>query len=142
MPLTLESDQDHRFTGSRVLVVDDDVETLNASNALLSKWGCEVSMHTGRPESCDCPDILICDYDLGAGAELDGFDVIDDIRARYGMEIPAIVITGSTSTKIARRAEHAGVPVLTKPVRPAQLRSAVLSALTRENEIPTIRRER
>lgn len=116
--------------GAQVLIIDDDPDTLEATGALLRKWGCSPIPHTQPPslDDCDLPDVVLCDYELGH--EETGIDVIGRLRSSRDEWLPAIVISGNSSANLKRLTEQAQIPLLHKPVRPAQLRSALLSVLS------------
>jgi len=113
----------------RVLVIDDDKATLEATAALLSNWGWDIDARTHLSEKdfekLNRPNLIISDYDLGLGRT--GLDAISEICALHG-DIPALLITGSSNVDIRRKILRAGYLVLHKPVRPVQLRSAILAA--------------
>lgn len=116
----------------RVLVVDDDAATLEATSALLSNWGWDISAHTGIPEitqeTLEGADLVVTDYELGQGVT--GLDVISLVHSKRPT-CPAIVISGNSTDAVRRAVEAQGVLLLLKPVRPAQLRSAILSLIGR-----------
>ena len=60
------------------------------------------------------PDIVVSDYRLTKGET--GYDVITAVRARYGAEMPAFLITGDTDPKLLRRMTDRGIVVLHKPL--------------------------
>lgn len=112
----------------RIAVFDDDADTLRATGDLLGKWGFDVDLYDAWPADLVAPpDILVCDYRLGPAAT--GLDVIEQTRACLGRAIPALIVTGSPAPEVFEGGRGLDAPVLSKPVRPAQLRSAVLSAL-------------
>lgn len=120
---------------ARVLVIDDDGATRDATASLLRKWGCAVDARadwSGGPSDGPGPDLVICDWALGP--ERVALDAIAEIRACYGANLPAVVVTGDSSVAARARLAAAGLPVLHKPVRPAQLRSAMLHAVARSAE--------
>ena len=49
--------------------------------------------------------------------------VIAELRARYGPQLPAILLTADRSLKVRDEARAAGAHVLNKPVKPASLRA-------------------
>ncbi|MGD2132120.1 MAG: hybrid sensor histidine kinase/response regulator [Maricaulaceae bacterium] len=112
----------------RIAVFDDDEDTLKATGQLLSRWGFAVDLYADWPtELRAAPDVLVCDYRLG-GAKT-GLDVIEDVRATAARPVPALIVTGSALPELHRRGRELEIPILAKPVRPAQLRSAILAAL-------------
>ena len=65
------------------------------------------------------PDALIVDYRLAA---MTGLQVIDQLRAAHGRQLPALIITGTSNlTLLQQRA--LGIPVAMKPVPPGKLRA-------------------
>ncbi|MEM7281559.1 MAG: hybrid sensor histidine kinase/response regulator [Pseudomonadota bacterium] len=115
---------------TRVLVIDDDPEVLDASRILLEKWNFAVdTQQEFDPNSIKAPGILICDYELGNG--VNGIDVVSQARTLFGEDMRAIIISGTTHDSLAQRTRAAGLPLLHKPVKPSQLRSALLSTQAR-----------
>jgi signal transduction histidine kinase/CheY-like chemotaxis protein len=110
------------LSGLRVLMIEDDREVRDATAALLVRWGCVVRAEAAPPEEAEGCDVIIADHDLG-GAET-GAEAIVRLRRRRGAPVPAILITGHDGL-----GETVGdeVPVLAKPVRPAELRAAIAS---------------
>lgn len=102
----------------RILIVDDELAVARATSLVLELEGFEVGVANGRDEALARiedlrPDIIISDYHL-RGAET-GADVVAEVRARLGAEIPAIFVTGDTS-KLARAAAQLGnATLLNKP---------------------------
>lgn len=115
-------------TGQHVVIVDDDKDTLAATAALLAKWGYQTSVYETGNVSHDpqAIDVMVCDYELAA--KENGLSVIRRMRKLAKRAIPAILITGNTDATIEKKAATLQVPVLYKPVRAAQLRSALLVA--------------
>ncbi|MCZ8324667.1 MAG: ATP-binding protein [Sphingomonadaceae bacterium] len=111
--------------GLRVLLVEDDEDVLVATTHLLRSWQCQVETYfdlPGFPQDCD---VIVTDFDLGGGAT--GADVIASVRRAAGRKIPAIVLTGHDGDHIAREINDPAIPILRKPIRPAELRSALLA---------------
>lgn len=119
--------------GASVLVLDDDPDTLEATELLLKKWGCQVEAALGwQGFASGRPDVVICDYELSP--KITGLDVIAEINRSSLQPVPAIMISGHTSKELQQATAALGIPLLHKPVRPAQLRSALLNALVRSGE--------
>ena len=114
------------LTGLKVCLVEDDRNVLLATSALLERWGCEVQAElTGRDLLTDC-DIIVADYDLGPHST--GIECIDEVRRQRGWAVPAMIITGHDIEKIQAALHDRQIAILSKPVRPAELR-ATLRAL-------------
>ena len=65
------------------------------------------------------PDLVITDLHL-AGRET-GFDVIGQVRAAAGRDMPALVLSGDTSSAAEATARSSGIGFLLKPVDPDEL---------------------
>ncbi|MCW5691658.1 MAG: hybrid sensor histidine kinase/response regulator [Pseudolabrys sp.] len=119
-----------RLEGLRILVIDDDESVRESTVRVLVRWGCSVRATAGPklyPGTVHDVDFILCDQDLGA--ELNGVDVIRHLRALAGRDIPAAIATGTDITLLRDHAADDGIIVLSKPIRPAQLRSLLLSAI-------------
>lgn len=118
--------------GAALFVLDDDADTLEATKLLLERWGCKVETSQDWADVADANfDVLICDYELSV--EISGIDVIKSLRDQ-DPTLAAVMISGNTSKELRTAAEELAIPLLHKPIRPAQLRSALLNTLTRSNE--------
>lgn len=121
------------LTGIRIALVDDDPLALSAMNGLLRSWGCEVVAAHDATTLFDLliadgriPQAVICDFRLAEFGT--GIEAIRAIRARFGSDLPAALITGDTGPDVLGLAHDAQLPLLHKPVRPARLR-AILNRL-------------
>lgn len=120
-----------RAQSAHIAIFDDDVEILKATENLVSKWGFKVHSYEKYDENTlRKPDIILCDYELMQ--PLNGIEVIAAIRATYSENIPAVLITGNNSKVLIQQAKAAQLSVLFKPVKPAQLRSILLTTLSGE----------
>ena len=117
------------LTGLKVCLVEDDHNVLLATQALLERWGCDVQAESsGRDLVSDC-DIIVADYDLGNHAT--GIECIDALREQRGWAVPALILTGHDVEKIQAALHDRQIAILSKPVRPAELRG-VLRDLSQE----------
>ena len=118
------------LSGRLVVVIDDEPAIVEGMRSLLATWGVEV---VGSGDGSDVmrelerlgrlPDLLIVDYRLAG--ELLGTDVIDELRTVLDPEIPAIVVTGSSTPELADQIRARGDDLLAKPVLPADLRARI-----------------
>ena len=113
-----------------VLLVEDDQMVLDATQKLLTSWNCEViCAQSGKDakqaisKDHNIPDIIIADYSLPG--EVNGVQVIDQIRNELGYPVPAFIITGEADTSNIRKISDYGFHVLSKPVHPAKLRALI-----------------
>ena len=123
-------------SGRQVMVIEDDVMGREALAGMLASWGYSTiavegaKMAADRLQTAPPPDIIISDLRLGDG--INGIDAVRMLRSLAGQKIPACVISGDTDVQVRHEVEAAGLILLSKPVRPAKLRS-VLRHLTQVN---------
>lgn len=125
------------MTGSKtVLVVDDDVDVLDSMQSLLSAWGHQVFAAGGMDEALlltqqnrikngPAFDMILSDFRLAESTR--GIDVVHAVRQVCGSEIPAVIITGDTSTESINQIVASRLKILHKP-----LDADVLQNLLRE----------
>ncbi|MCE0915763.1 ATP-binding response regulator [Pseudomonas sp. NMI760_13] len=123
------------LTGLRVCLVEDDHNVLQATSALLQRWGCEVQAESSPHGLVSDCDVIVADYDLGPQAT--GIDCIDQLRAQRGADVPALIMTGHDIDRLQGALHARGIAVLAKPVRPAELRAA-LRALRETAAAPAV----
>ncbi len=112
--------------GLKVLCLDNDREILDGMEALLGRWGVDVRVAETVAAAltlaqADAPDVLVADYHLHD--ELDGLGALAALRGVCGAATPALLVTADGSDALKRTARDLGIPVLTKPVKPASLRA-------------------
>lgn len=128
-PLLLDA-----FAGRRILLVEDDPDIRHATATLLGQWGLAVrTAASGREADAIIaesfrPDLAI--VDLRLDALYDGIDVIESLRTRLGAGLPAMLLSGDTGAAEIARVKSSGLPLLTKPVSPARLKSALHAYLS------------
>lgn len=125
-------DTEFPFEGLAVLTVDDETEVLEGMKTLLGGLGCNVSAVDSTVRAVASakrarPDVVICDYRLRG--EDDGLDTINQLREIHP-GLPAILVTGDTSTDRLREVRDAGLTVLHKPIREHNLKAAIEEACT------------
>ncbi|MBB4010416.1 hybrid sensor histidine kinase/response regulator [Allorhizobium taibaishanense] len=111
--------------GLRVLLVEDDEAVLTATAILLRKWGCDVQTALTPPDKVGTLDLLITDFDLGNG--ITGKECIEQVQRLAGRTVPTVVMTGHDRDRVREELATPDVPILAKPVRPAELRSLLLA---------------
>jgi signal transduction histidine kinase len=113
-----------RILDLRVLVIDDDEAVRAGMAQLLRGWGCACVAAESIAEAQAAarayrPDIVISDYRLREHRT--GVEAIAALRAEFGADLPALLITGDTAPERLREARASGVPLLHKPVSPSLL---------------------
>ncbi len=123
------------FTGMDVLCVDDQRENLDAMQTLLQKWGINVVLANNWDDAlkvCETiqPQILLMDYQLSHDSQKNGLALIEEIRHRLNIVVPAALITATPDESLVTQCKAQGVNFLAKPLKPAKLR-ALLQSMTR-----------
>jgi signal transduction histidine kinase len=117
-----------------IVVVEDEVAVMEGLQVLLKGWGATVSafdsvsavrnwvsQHTS--DQGTRPDLIMVDYRLPE--QQTGIDAIRVLRERFGSDLPAILVTGSTMTQHEEEARQYNFHVLLKPVVPTKLRAMI-----------------
>jgi len=133
------SPQATELQGIRVLVVDDEQDSLDVVRRILSRSGATVSIANSAADALD--ELQHTRYhtiisDIGM-PEMDGYELIRKIRAlkpEEGSQTPAIALTAFAHPDDRRRAIQAGYDVfVSKPVDPAELTVVVDRCASRAN---------
>jgi PAS domain S-box-containing protein len=128
---TAPEDEQQRLKGIRVLLVEDDADTLEMLRFILDQYGAEVVTAGSARQALEIlnhwrPDALISDL---AMPEQDGYELIAQLRARdykNGGSIPAVALSAYTRTEDRQRALSAGFQMhMSKPVDPDELVNVV-----------------
>ncbi|MBE7940526.1 MULTISPECIES: hybrid sensor histidine kinase/response regulator [Ramlibacter] len=117
----------------RVLLLDDDAESLAASAALMRQWGFDVRVAPDAAQAealalreGGAPDLLVTDLHIEGG--MDGLQAVERLRQRWP-GLRALLVTGDLDAQVVSRAAALGVPVGYKPLSPGRLRARVRDAL-------------
>src|SRR5262249_32086756 len=122
-----EAEERRRLDGVRILLVEDDPETLDMIKFVFDERGAEVITAVSSSEALETlerwrPDALISDI---AMPDQDGYDLIRRVRSRdleRGGEIPAVAVTAYASAEDRVRALAAGFQMhVAKPIDPEEL---------------------
>ena len=117
-----------------IVVIDDDEAIVDGMRALLEGWGARVITSRDGTDvmakvqaAGRLPELLIADYRLEG--ELVGTDLIARLQREIDPEIPAVLVTGSTTPDRVEEAERMGHALLLKPVNPERLKELISSRL-------------
>jgi len=72
----------------------------------------------------EAPDLLILDYRLEDCA---GPDLLPQLEAIWSRAVPVVIVSGEHATLLQEALRDAPWPVLAKPIRPEELRGAMLA---------------
>ena len=112
-----------------VMLIDDDIDIIEATEELLTRWGCEVSAAQNTTQAMRhidngvTPDIIVSDYSLAD--DVTGVEVIEKINRVCNLNVPSLLLTGDTSSQTLSDAISNGYIVLHKPVSPKLLRETI-----------------
>lgn len=130
-PSSLRTDKINgaRLADTRILVIENDLAALQAMEALLTQWGCNLRLASSTQETMDAlnndtawvPDLIVADQHLNNNEW--GTSVIRIVRQLLGKRIPAVVVTADPSDRLWKMADQGRLEVMQKPVKPAQLRA-------------------
>ncbi len=113
--------------GLRILIVDDQPDTLEMLEASLTAWGARVSLAATAGQALklineSCPHVLVSDLGL---PDEDGYDLIRKVRElepERGGLVPAIALTAYARAEDRKQALEAGFQIhMTKPVESVEL---------------------
>ena len=118
--------RDRAIQGRRILVIDNETQIQLGMETLLTGWGCQVLVAGSGPAAIDrlgaeTPDVIIADFHLDHAET--GDQAVHDVRASLGRSVPAIIISADRSEELKERLAGQKLPLLGKPVKPAQLRA-------------------
>jgi DNA-binding NtrC family response regulator len=123
------------FRGALIAVIDDEQTVVEAMRAWLAASGATVvgassghQMLTALGECGRYPDLIIADYRLDGGAL--GTDAVALLRHELGMHIPAMLISGDSSTEAISAMRESSLHVLLKPTLPEDLHRLAERLLT------------
>ena len=115
-----ESVQPNRFSGIEILVIDDEVDSLNILTLVFEQEGAEVRPAASAKEALDIfnkstPDLIISDIGM---PEVGGYTLISEIRALpKGKNLPAIALSAYAGNVDRQHSLKAGFQEhLNKPV--------------------------
>lgn len=119
----------------KVLIIDDDVDTLKLVGLMLERQGYEIAVASNGTIGLDKaaevkPELILLDVMM---PDLDGYEVTKRLRSDPGLaHIPIIMFTAKTMVDDKVAGFEAGVDdYLTKPTHPAELTAHVKAVLQR-----------
>jgi pilus assembly protein CpaE len=123
----------------KILIVDDDIDTLHLVGMMLQRQGYQiVASNTGRQAlalmQTERPDLVILDIMM---PEMDGYEVARQIRANPAINgTPIIMFTAKAQTADKVSGYEAGADdYITKPTLPRELFAHVKAALERNRKV-------
>jgi len=129
--------------GEKVLLVDDDIDTLKLVGLMLQRQGYEVRAASNGPQAlaraqAEPPDLVLLDVMM---PEMDGYEVARRLRAdARTADVPIIMFTAKTQVDDKVACFEAGADdYLTKPTQPRELFAHMKAVLARAGKTRTAR---
>ena len=132
------------LAGRLIVVVEDEPAVRRGLEMLLRSWGAtclafaDVAAAVAWASSGDAkaaaPALLVVDYRLEPGET--GIAAIAAMRSRFGAQLPAIVVTGSSMAGHDEEAVAHDFHLLIKPVLPNKLRAMIAFKLGQDGKTP------
>jgi signal transduction histidine kinase len=124
-----------KLRGRTILIVEDNASMRDGYTLVLQDgWGMKTLTVESTQAARDAvarlgqaPDLILADYHLGR--EDTGLRTIKAVREICGEDLPAIVVTAHRNAGMARSCARLGIRVLEKPIRPEELRDALLQLM-------------
>ena len=115
--------------GKHVLLVEDELNIIEAMRFLLTREGWQVDTHSNGATAMDVirankPDLVVLDYMLPGRS---GMDILTDLRSDPEFEaLPVLMLTARGQARDREQAEKAGVSrFMTKPFSNTEVLTAV-----------------
>lgn len=130
------------LAGKVIAVIEDEGTVREGLATLLEQWRCRPVTGASAQETIDVlalqglvPDIILADYRLRDHQT--GINAIETMRARFGAEIPALLVSGDTTEELFRAARERSLIFIAKPISSARLRAALLHFLSKRSSTGT-----
>jgi signal transduction histidine kinase len=140
LPRPSAADRDGTVAGLVVAVIDDDPDVRTGMQLLLARWGCHVVAGADAAEilqqlrvAGSAPRAIVADYRLRGGDT--GIEAIAALRAGCGSALPALLVSGDSSPEQLALMQASGHACMSKPLRPARLRSWLVGAATTQPRV-------
>lgn len=122
----------------KILIIDDDLDTLRLVGLMLQRQGYQISAATNGQQGLDkafdeSPDLILLDIMM---PDMDGYEVTRRLRSNPStMETPILMFTAKTQMEDKVIGFEVGAnDYLTKPTHPSELQARVKTLLARANE--------
>lgn len=118
---------------AKILVIDDEQDTLRIVSLILGNWGFEVLKASNGQEGLDIladhkPDLILLDASMPV---MNGYEMLEHVKKKPKLnDIPIIMLTSYSDTKNINTAVSYGVhDYITKPFEPFELRERIDAVL-------------
>lgn len=122
-----------QMNNALIVVIDDEAQIVESTSSLLELHGFTVITASGSADAIKKlqhtdkrPDLLLCDFRL---LNETGVEAISLIQEEFNFDIPAIIVTGETTTDAIQAITHLGYKTLFKPLSSDSLLQAINTTL-------------
>jgi len=136
-PIALEKKTSNwpMLCGMSVLIIDDEIDVRDSMALLLESWGClttssaseEDAISKLKHQTKNQISAIIVDYRLRE--DKTGLECATNIMKHLQREIPTLLITGDTESRVIKKLQQSKIPFMHKPINPQKL-SLFLNGLT------------
>jgi PAS domain S-box-containing protein len=122
---------------ARIGLIEDNPEVLKALALALEEADHEVIAAASTAQLLErlghrSPNLIISDYRLADNKT--GVEAIATLRARFGEQLPAILITGDTDPALLRNLTEHGIVIHFKPIQMESLKAFIVHATERKGQ--------
>jgi len=124
----------------KILIIDDDIDTLKLVGLMLERQGYQIAVASNgtiglSKAASEQPDLILLDVMM---PDMDGYQVTERLRSDSSLShIPIVMFTAKTMVDDKVRGFESGVDdYLTKPTHPAELTAHVKAVLSRSISAP------
>ncbi|KRG63115.1 regulator [Stenotrophomonas humi] len=123
--------------GTRVLVVDNDPDALEAMRRMLLSWGCEVTAaRDGNAVEAAARDASLWLFDYHLDDDDTGVQLWTRLAGVHGPR-PTVILSADTSGNTREAVREVGLSLLNKPFKPLALRWAINHLLATRSPVET-----
>lgn len=122
------------ITAKKVLYIDDDTMQLAYMEKILTEWGLETIPVASKEEAFEYLDeypgeldIIISDYHIAEN--LNGVEIINQIRKSGNKEISAFIVTSDRTEEVAENIHNNKIRFINKPINKNELLEEIMRAI-------------
>ncbi|MEO0442504.1 MAG: response regulator, partial [Pseudomonadota bacterium] len=130
-PVSEENDPVGFLSGKHIVVIDNDLQVLEAMRQLMSNWGGKATCVTDETRLLDVPDdipdLILADFHLDHGHT--GVKAVETLFGIWSKSVPTILNSANYNEDIRQQAIDQGFAFLNKPLKAGTLKKAMKRAL-------------
>lgn len=131
-PIIPESEAAGFLSHKHILVIDNDIQVLEAMRQLITNWGGTPSCMSDEVKYIDAkapaPDLILADFHLDHGHT--GVKAVEKLFEQWGKIVPTILNSANYNEDIRQQAIDQGFAFLNKPLKAGTLKRAMKKAMS------------